>query len=797
MEKEYTCPNCNVVTTDIPTICPICDHENKEETMVNNYKCQECGYSSTSTFNSCPICDHDKMTETNATDSVIENDKESGTCPICEYGPVKQGEICPICEQQVQVLEKKEDKAVKVCPSCDCELDEDVSTCPICDFDFLGRDSNQDKKKRDVIVEIPTQILTCSSCGFEVSDFPESCPFCDEPFLPLEVEVPDDTMGTEMEGYCPNCEYASEESFERCPICDCQVLSDYGELDRPKDKEKRCPNCGEVSTENSNYCPNCDGIEALRRQVLGQLPLAKVVQSDELVTRDTIKKEEVKDVMDITSEENNSGGCAIMTDKKMNDDKNLVDSVLGATKQHANEKTAPKIESNSNTSNRQPKEPKEPKKQINKKPLITVAAVAVLLGGGYIGATKYQENIETQRLTTIKTRKENVEKNLKKLYLNDEKIFLSETFEEQHLNELAKEVASIEDPKFVDKVSPDVEDLTARATLQGKVNDLFETPLIVGDKLSDKAALKEESPKLPDAIKEPKDGLEKLFNKGIDKTKEQIKTIEEAKKAVAVVFDKNVKKEATAKQLDEAKKAVEKLKAGKLKDGYLAKLDKVSATLDKDKKAKADKDSKEEKAKKEKAAKEKEAKLKEEEKAKKDADKAKKDNEEAEALADNDEDVSEAETPAVPGEDAPAQAEGQAAPVTPEAQEQRTNEQPAVQKQGNGDVTYVDPETGKKTAVKDGISINERTPGSTTAGDWSWAPGIYDNFINTCIARGYIVPGGYEIRQSEIINGEPYYDLYATNLESPVSKAFSENELPIFIVKVNAKTGWFKGTAPY
>nr|WP_302470590.1 cell division site-positioning protein MapZ family protein [Vagococcus proximus] len=484
----------------------------------------------------------------------------------------------------------------------------------------------------------------------------------------------------------------------------------------------------------------------------------------------------------------------------MNDDKNLVDSVLGATKQHANEKTAPKIESNSNTSNRQPKEPKEPKKQINKKPLITVAAVAVLLGGGYIGATKYQENIETQRLTTIKTRKENVEKNLKKLYLNDEKIFLSETFEEQHLNELAKEVASIEDPKFVDKVSPDVEDLTARATLQGKVNDLFEEPLIVGDKLSEKAALKEESPKLPDAIKEPKDGLEKLFNKGIDKTKEQIKTIEEAKKAVAVVFDKDVKKEATAKQLDEAKKSVEKLKPGKLKDGYLAKLDKVSATLDKDKKAKADKDSKEEKEKKEKAAKEKEAKLKEEEKVKKEADKAKKDNEEAEALADNDAGISEGETPAVPGEGEGAQAPAevpQEEPTQNQTNQQPAPEQPTVQKQGNGDVTYVDPETGKKTAVKDGISINERTPGSTTTGDWSWAPGIYDNFIATSIARGYIVPGGYEIRQSEIINGEPYYDLYATNLESPVSKAFSENELPIFIVKVNAKTGWFKGTAPY
>lgn len=99
------------------------------------------------------------------------------------------------------------------------------------------------------------------------------------------------------------------------------------------------------------------------------------------------------------------------------------------------------------------------------------------------------------------------------------------------------------------------------------------------------------------------------------------------------------------------------------------------------------------------------------------------------------------------------------------------------------------------TLVKDGIVIHGRTPGSTTEGDWSWAPGVQENFINTAIARGYVTAGGYELRSKEIINGEAYYELYATRRNTGITQEFSESQLPIYIVTVNAKTGSFRGGA--
>ncbi|QIL46286.1 hypothetical protein G7081_03980 [Vagococcus coleopterorum] len=98
--------------------------------------------------------------------------------------------------------------------------------------------------------------------------------------------------------------------------------------------------------------------------------------------------------------------------------------------------------------------------------------------------------------------------------------------------------------------------------------------------------------------------------------------------------------------------------------------------------------------------------------------------------------------------------------------------------------------------VKDGVVIHGRTPGSTLDGDWSWAPGVQENFINTVISRGYVTPGGYTLVAKEILNGEAYYELYATRRDTAITQSFSDSQLPIYIVTVNAKTGSFRGGAP-
>ncbi|WP_233407675.1 cell division site-positioning protein MapZ family protein, partial [Escherichia coli] len=37
---------------------------------------------------------------------------------------------------------------------------------------------------------------------------------------------------------------------------------------------------------------------------------------------------------------------------------------------------------------------------------------------------------------------------------------------------------------------------------------------------------------------------------------------------------------------------------------------------------------------------------------------------------------------------------------------------------------------------------------------WTWAPGVKEKVLDTVIARGYVVPGGYSLEPAKIVNGE-------------------------------------------
>ncbi|MGT9066337.1 cell division site-positioning protein MapZ family protein, partial [Enterococcus faecalis] len=49
---------------------------------------------------------------------------------------------------------------------------------------------------------------------------------------------------------------------------------------------------------------------------------------------------------------------------------------------------------------------------------------------------------------------------------------------------------------------------------------------------------------------------------------------------------------------------------------------------------------------------------------------------------------------------------------------------------------------------------------------WTWAPGVKEKVLDTVIARGYVVPGGYSLEPAKIVNGEGYYNRDATNNQS-------------------------------
>lgn len=76
---------------------------------------------------------------------------------------------------------------------------------------------------------------------------------------------------------------------------------------------------------------------------------------------------------------------------------------------------------------------------------------------------------------------------------------------------------------------------------------------------------------------------------------------------------------------------------------------------------------------------------------------------------------------------------------------------------------------------------------------WQWAPGVKEKVLATCIARGYIVEGGYTLEKVRIENGEGYYNLFATNTRSKLMKGISDDALPFYLVTINCKTGYFRG----
>lgn len=78
---------------------------------------------------------------------------------------------------------------------------------------------------------------------------------------------------------------------------------------------------------------------------------------------------------------------------------------------------------------------------------------------------------------------------------------------------------------------------------------------------------------------------------------------------------------------------------------------------------------------------------------------------------------------------------------------------------------------------------------------WGWNPGVQEKVISEVISRGYVVDGGYSLVPKYVENGEGYYDLYATTNSKIFPKSKPE-EFPLYVVTINAKTGWFKGNGP-
>lgn len=98
--------------------------------------------------------------------------------------------------------------------------------------------------------------------------------------------------------------------------------------------------------------------------------------------------------------------------------------------------------------------------------------------------------------------------------------------------------------------------------------------------------------------------------------------------------------------------------------------------------------------------------------------------------------------------------------------------------------------------TRDRTSSDTSQAGDTSSDAYAWAPGVREKVIQTCISRGYIVEGGYSLEPVKVENGEGYYNLYATSNRASLTKGYSDSDLPMYLVTINCKTGWFKGNGP-
>lgn len=120
-------------------------------------------------------------------------------------------------------------------------------------------------------------------------------------------------------------------------------------------------------------------------------------------------------------------------------------------------------------------------------------------------------------------------------------------------------------------------------------------------------------------------------------------------------------------------------------------------------------------------------------------------------------------------------------------QQQNNNNQPTQNNNNTDNYKNTDPKYKWGNRKDDYIDYNNAA--------WAWNPGVQEKVISEVISRGYVVDGGYSLVPKYVENGEGFYDLYATT-NSKIFPNSKPEEFPLYVVTINAKTGWFKGNGP-
>lgn len=377
-------------------------------------------------------------------------------------------------------------------------------------------------------------------------------------------------------------------------------------------------------------------------------------------------------------------------------------------------------------------------KKRQKWPIVLVAAV-LLAGGGSAYAYHQQQVAQEQKQAQAKAKALAAElKDLKKsvadLYLNDDKEFLKAGLTSAEVTGVLKQVEDFSDTSKTKDLKAELTDIQGKLSLQDQVNGLYTKPVISGDVFTKDVPIA--TTEKIDLDITGDDPFDQLLAEGVQAAKDQLTQLNNAQAAMTSLV-KDGKAVAEPKEADyqAAQKLVAEMVASEEKTALSEQLKLVETKINENKaaaKAAA------EKAAQEKAAQEKAA-----------AEKA--------------------------------------------AQEQAAKEAAAASSTNSNLPAEASPNMQTNSANQPILATNAADVADSSNPAWTWSSGVLDQVIATCIERGYIVEGGYKLERVRIENGEGYYNLYATTNQAPLTANYKAKDLPLYLVTINCKTGYFRG----
>ena len=391
------------------------------------------------------------------------------------------------------------------------------------------------------------------------------------------------------------------------------------------------------------------------------------------------------------------------------------------------------------TGNTQPAPaPKKPSKKV-----VFVALAVVLLAGGSAWAYHDQtQKAAAQEAAALTKKTDTLKDELAAFYTTKEQVFIKPDMVTVSPEKLSKQVAEIKDSEEYSQLNKQIQTLKEKQQTIQQINQLFEAPIVNGNELKPAILAADQ----PISVKKltGNDPFDQLMNQAIDQANQQYNQLQKAKKAVEVIYkDGKTTNQLNRDTYQAAKAEVDKVTSDKLKKELVKQVttaDQALTKVEEEQKRIAEEQAAAEQAK------------QAEEQAKQAEEQAK------QAAAAKKENAKKEET-------AKTEANGYTAP--------------------NSDGVYTSP-----LYAPDAADIADSSNPA-----WTWAPGVKEKVLDTVIARGYVVPGGYSLEPAKIVNGEGYYNLYATNNQSKLLEGTTEKNVHMYLVTINAKTGWFKGNA--